>query len=254
MDKNINYPALYARNEYGLLANAEYIFNEDGSVNWREMIKPEFLYVNKEWFEMRKQTPPTSIEGLKDRQLLILLGGIKELAKMRGFTALGYDVSGDKTHVVARCRMEWIGNYETGDLPVVFEDFANASTDNTDDFCHKFLETIACNRAFIRCVRNFLGVHIVGADEIDKSNKSVNADASEEKEDLSMLKPFGFLENTAKETGMNSFDEFVVWLRTLWTSEVYKNQEAKNWASYKDIPPKECRRLIALLKSKSKSD
>ena len=52
---------------------------------------------------------------------------------------------------------------------LIYSDTANATLDNTDSFCAKFLETIACNRAFVRCVRNYLGVHIVGADEIDKS-------------------------------------------------------------------------------------
>ena len=28
-------PDLYKRNEYGLLDNVDYIFNEDGSVDWR---------------------------------------------------------------------------------------------------------------------------------------------------------------------------------------------------------------------------
>ena len=46
---------------------------------------------------------------------------------------------------------------------------ANATLNNTSSFATKFLEAIACNRAFIRCVRNFLNVHIVGDDEIDKS-------------------------------------------------------------------------------------
>jgi len=36
-------PDVYQRDEYGLLENVNYIFNGDGSVNWRSMIKPEFL-------------------------------------------------------------------------------------------------------------------------------------------------------------------------------------------------------------------
>ncbi len=41
--------ANYKRNEFGLLEGVEYKFNEDGSVNWRAMIKPEHLYPNREW-------------------------------------------------------------------------------------------------------------------------------------------------------------------------------------------------------------
>ena len=58
-----------------------YEFDEDGSVNWRSMIKDEHLFPNKSWFDLRKDLPRT-IDGLKDHQLLIKLSGIKELAKL----------------------------------------------------------------------------------------------------------------------------------------------------------------------------
>ena len=82
-ETNIYGPDIYIRNRYGLLENKEYIFNEDGSIDWRSMIKPEFLYPNKGWFDIRNKTVPTSVDGLEDKQLLIMLGGIKELAKLR---------------------------------------------------------------------------------------------------------------------------------------------------------------------------
>ena len=60
-----------------------------------------------------------------------------------------------------------------------YTDVGNATLANTDAFCAKFLETIACNRAFVRCVRNYLNIHIVGADEIDKSKGAGQAVESE---------------------------------------------------------------------------
>lgn len=238
----------YKRDEFGLIASAEYVFFEDGAVNWRSMIKPEFLYVNKEYFERYGKEVPSSIESLTDKQLLILLAGIKELAKLRGYSAVTYHVSGERDYVVASCRIDWVPNYETDGQSVTFEDYANASTENTDNFCHKFLETIACNRAFIRCVRNFLNIHIVGADEIDKSDsKGVSLDSSEDSEDLSVVSPSGSLEKIAGDKGLKNFEAFVAWLREQWRAETYKNQEAKNWTSFKEIPPKECRKLIAIL-------
>ena len=70
MSKNNIYgPDLYKRNQHGLLENSSYVFNEDGSVDWRSMIKDEYLYPNKDWFEYRKKPDPESIEGLKDNQL-----------------------------------------------------------------------------------------------------------------------------------------------------------------------------------------
>jgi hypothetical protein len=53
-EKKIYGPDIYKRNEHGLLENVDYEFNEDGSVNWRAMIKEEFLYPNKDWFVSRK--------------------------------------------------------------------------------------------------------------------------------------------------------------------------------------------------------
>ncbi len=40
------------RKANGLLSNVEYVFNEDGSINWRAMVKAEHLYPNKDWFEL----------------------------------------------------------------------------------------------------------------------------------------------------------------------------------------------------------
>ena len=40
-------PKHYQRDEHGLLKNVQYVFNEDGSVNWRAMIKEEHLFPNK---------------------------------------------------------------------------------------------------------------------------------------------------------------------------------------------------------------
>ena len=243
----------YARNEYGLIKSVEYIYSEDGSIDWRAMIKPEFLYANKGWFESRNKPVPTSVEGLSDKQLLIMLGGIKEIAKIRGYDFVHFEVNNmHSTYVTAKCRIGWIANYEscsTHGQGVVYEDVANATLANTDDFCAKFLETIACNRAFVRCVRNFLGIHVVGADEIDRSNNnSYSSESPEDADDLSVLKPSGLLEKTVSEKGIKSFEDFKTWLRDQWQSNSYRNEEAKNWNSYKDVPAKDCRKLITLLK------
>ena len=252
-EKKIYGPDIYKRNEHGLLENVDYEFNEDGSVNWRAMIKEEFLYPNKDWFASRKKDIPTSVEGLSDKQLLIMLGGIKELAKMRGYSTVAFDVTQPSDgYVTAKCTINWDKNYETQD-EVAYQDYANATLANTDNFCAKFLETIACNRAFVRCVRNYLNIHIVGADEIDKSkgannSNTVEYDASSASAMLP-LTPAGTLQKALDEdNGVKSFDDFKSLLRTFWKEEIYKNEEAANWKSYDDIPAKECRKLIAICK------
>jgi len=239
-------PDAYKRNEHGLLENVDYEFNEDGTVNWRAMIKPEFLYPNKGWFDVRNKPVPTSTEGLDDKQLLIMLGGIKELAKMRGYSTVAFDVvHSSDGYVTAKCTISWNKNYETQD-GVVYQDYANATLANTDNFCAKFLETIACNRAFVRCVRNYLNIHIVGADEIDKSQGSgqaVEADAI-----ATPITPVDLLEKTLREKhGVDSFESCKKVLRDLWKDDKYRNESAAEWDSFADIPAKEARKLIVAL-------
>jgi hypothetical protein len=238
-------PDLWKRNEHGLLDSVDYIFNKDGSVNWRAMINPEHLYPNKDWFEMRKMPMPSSVEGLDDSQLLIKLGGIKELAKLRGFHNVTYDITeSSDSRVVVQCMINWIENYESSSFSQTFSSIANATTSNTNGFAAKFLECIAENRAFVRTVRNFLGIHIVGADEIDSSKNKAPievATASVAKD----ISPQGIL----KEKAGTDFDSFKGCLRAWYKTGayLYAPEVIKTWDDFKDIPAKECRKLLKLL-------
>jgi len=240
-------PSSYKRNEYGLISNVDYVFNEDGSVDWRSMIKEEHLFPNKGWFDARKKTMPKSISGLKDHQLLIKLGGIKELAKLRGFTSVQYKtVKCDQDHVAVSCSITFLPNYETGDNPVVFEDMANATLNNTSSFATKFLETIACNRAFVRAVRNFLNVHIVGLDEMDTSEPQSNLNQENNSPSFSI---HSMLDKIARENiNCFNFECFKEYLLELKESGIYINKQASEWNKYSDIPSKECRVLLKILK------
>lgn len=214
------------------------------------MVKAEHLYPNKDWFEIRKLEMPPTIDGLADNQLLIKLGGLKDLAKIRGFNSVSYEViKSERDYVVVKCKINWIGNFETNGMCIEFEDMANASLENTNDFCAKFLETIAANRAFVRCVRNFLNIHIVGDDEIDKSkSKSKIYENSEQVQIDGDISPQNLLKKHAvKKLNVANFEDFKQKLRDMWTSELYQNPEAKSWNSFKDIPARECRKLISII-------
>ena len=243
-------PDKYKRNEHGLLESVDYVFNEDGSVNWRAMIKSEHLYPNKDWFEYRKMPVPESVEGLNDNQLLIKLSGIKELARLRGFHNVTYDISeSSDSRVVVQCMVNWIENYESNGTQT-FASIANATTNNTDGFAAKFLECIAENRAFVRCVRNFLNIHIVGGDEIDSSkdkNKPIDLSSNSKSTDIS---PQGILaKNLNDKVGVSTFDGFKDWLRALYKDGKYDGdtEQVKTWNSFKDIPAKDCRKLLKLI-------
>ena len=243
---NSSGPSSYKRDENGLLENIQYHFNEDGSVDWRSMIKEEHLFPNKSWFELRKKDTPRSIEGLKDHQLLIKLSGIKELARLRGFESVSFEtVKCEMDHVAVKCCIVFIANYETPER-VIYEDMANATLNNTSSFATKFLETIACNRAFVRCVRNFLNVHIVGDDEIDKSDKTPQQSQSND------LSPNGVLKKELSDKhGIHSYEEFLPKLRELHKAGriTISTDVIKTWKDFSDISAKECRVLIGVLKS-----
>ena len=243
-------PSLFSRDENGLLKNIQYSFNENGSVNWRAMIKDDQLFPNRSWFNGRQKDVPRSAEGLADHQLLIKLGGIKELARLRGFSHVHYRIDKcENDHVAVTCNITFMPNYETGNQEVVFSDMANATAQNTSSFATKFLETIACNRAFVRCVRNFLNVHIVGDDEMDKSNLGPASAASSENGDP--FSPVTTLKKKAKETlSCDTFEDFKVHLRTWWQEKrdgVFQNKSLKEWTSWEDISAKDARNLIGLI-------
>jgi len=230
----------------------EYKYNEDGAINWRAMVKPEYLYPNKDWFELRNKPVPESIEGLADNQLLIKLGGLKELAKLRGYERVSYEVvKCEKDYVVVKCGIAWkslVIEEKSIEDYCVFEDMANATLDNTNDFCAKFLETIATNRAFVRCVRNFLGINIVGDEEIDKSKNKVSSYEGSESTIVNIT-PQGLLKKLAKDKlNCESFDDFKTFLRKLWTEASYQNEEVKSWKDFSEIPARECRKLSTFIK------
>ena len=98
------------RDKDGLISDGsvEYVFADSGLIDWRKMLKTEHLVPNKD------RTSETDVTKLKDYQLIILLGGIKELAQVRGYTNVNYDIhSPSPEYVVATCSITWIPNYET---------------------------------------------------------------------------------------------------------------------------------------------
>jgi hypothetical protein len=237
------------RNSSGFFDNVEYAIGEKGRVNWRAMVDPKHLFPNKQWFERFDKEVPKDIEGLLDSQLLIKLSGIKELAQLRGYSKVTYEVvKCEMDHVSVKCRIEWIENSEDG-TAIIFEDMANATKQNASDFGAKFLETIAANRAFVRAVRNFLNIHVTGSDEIDSSgSRKTQTDSAEDDSGVAPT-PRSILISLATKRGCASFSEFQEELRKLWKAGVYKNENIKNWLDWGDIPIKEARTLIAVLSS-----
>jgi hypothetical protein len=213
-------PNLITRNQYGLIEDKSlnYVFNDDGTINWRKMVKIEHLVPN------RQKTQETDVSKLQDKDLLILLGGIKELAQIRGYTSVEYKVvAASENYFATSCRITWIPNYETGGREIVFESLADATTNNTKSFARFFLAAIAENRAFVRCVRNFLKINIVSQEELGDAKLLDEGSSSQE----NPTSPLSLLEKIMKQKSI-SFEI----LKSKLIKENFDNVENINSLSY----------------------
>ncbi len=221
------------RNEDGLINGVDYLFTEDGLIDWRKMVKPEHLVPNKD------RTSETDVTKLKDYQLIILLGGIKELAQIRGFTDVKYEiVSPHHEYVAATCSISWIPNYETEGREVTFSAIGDASPRNTNSFASNFLGPIAENRAFVRCVRNFLKINIVGKEELGGADAPPTATNTSMATSDTSMDPRSMLQAVMNEKGV-SFEK----LKAKLGSEGFDAVE-----SLSDIPKLKTFELIERLK------
>jgi hypothetical protein len=227
----------FQRNEAGLLVKPpiDYVFNEDGSVDWRKMVRTSYLVANKQ------RTNQTDVSELEDKDLLILLGGIKELAQIRGFTQVSYNVvAASQEYFATSCTIEWLPNYETNNLSSTFSALADAHQDNTYSFACNFLAATAENRAFVRCVRNFLRINVVGQEEMGGGQKqsTFTQKSSATKTDSN---PATLLEKVMDTKGV-SFDM----IKSRLLEEGFRKAESIN--SIKEIPKTKTFELIARLK------
>ena len=226
------------RDDNGLLANppVDYVFNEDGSVNWRKMVRTDYLVANKQ------RTQQTDVSQLEDRDLLILLGGIKELAQIRGFTDVYYTVhTASQDYFSTTCTIEWIPNYETDNKVVSFSALADAHQENTYSFASNFLAATAENRAFVRCVRNFLKINIVGQEEMGGGKQVFSQATTKASATKTDSDPTSLLQKVMDSKGV-SFDM----IKKRLVDENFP--KADSFDSTKDIPKTKTFELIARLK------
>ena len=117
------------------------------------------------------------------------------------------------------------------------EALADASPDNTQSFARNYLAAIAENRAFVRNVRNFLKINIVGQDEI--GTKQVDEPLLE-----NPLSPVHVLSNLMKERNV-TLDQ----IKKKLIKENFEN--ADSISSLTDIPKPKIFELIERIKKAS---
>lgn len=227
------------RDEKGLLRNIVYKFTDDGLVNWLAMI-PEKFIVPKIGFENKE------FKELQDNEKLILLGGFKYLAKIRGFTNVGYKaLAADNGFVSLACKIDWIPNFETEDVAVSFQSCADAHRGSTDEMFSNFLTTIAENRSFSRCVRNFLGINVLGKEEMQGGFQG-NIESKETNQAAkSSVNVNGLLTELMAEEGISL-------KRLKVTMASYGVTEAELWESIDDISKPAALECIERIKNRQK--
>ena len=235
----------FKRDDNGLLEGINYIYNEDGSINWRAMIKPEHLVVFREKRQEVEEKYGKKIEELDltqvdDKYLLILLSGIKYLARIRNYISIipKVDYVSSQRCVVTTV-IKWAPNFETNNAIIEFGDVGSASIENTFSFAQQYLEPIAANRAFVRAVRNFLGINIVAYDEVGPNKK-------EEENFSSGFKPSNLLEQKVESLGL-TFEKFRDGIITKYKDKIKSDPE--KWESFHNIPAKDIYILLGILEN-----
>ncbi len=169
------------RDSRGLINNLDYVYSKNGFVDWRAMVNSDFIVMNKDAAKKAGFDLETASDEDKrakmlewnDDKKIILLGGLRDLAKIRGFLKVDQEVKRTDGIATAVCSITWIPNFETDYKEVTYTAVGSA-TDQTIPFPYsQYLESIASNRAFCRAVREYLGILVVSDEELNPSGEDV---------------------------------------------------------------------------------
>lgn len=252
--------------ENGLAKGVEYKYKEDHGVrkiDWRAMVNPKHIVVNTEMAKkdglpekLGKKLEEIKPVDVADKYLLILLAGIKEVAALRGFISVNphVDFCSD-TKCTITTNITWRANCETGGKEVTYGNTASAIYGHVGGATFDtYLETIADNRAFVRAVRNFLNIPILGRDEIKfgesnvmpESNENSTADAAKVATSYALPSPQNTLKNTAAAKGL-TFEQI-----KNGSLKKYKDKisgDPTEWNDWADISGPDAMELTGILKA-----
>lgn len=221
-------------------------------IDWKAKIEEKYLYTKNEKF---KDTP---IKDVPENELLLKLGGVQELARLRGFESVTYEIRHiEHDHVFASCKITWAENtVDKEKLPrQTYESVASAKKSGVGPRMADYLETVAENRAFVRAVRRYLGVNIVGEDEINKTSATKVAELKEvaEKETITpskMPNANDVLSSACKARKMKLVDLQKLAEQYAKESKIdVPNEVIWEWKSFGDIEPKYARTLSGVIQS-----
>ena len=219
----------------------EYKYNEFGKIDWFATLPRKFLVVNRQKYLDKSKTPPESIDGLPDSDLLILLSGIRFLADERGFIKIEYPViNSSSNHCTVVCQITWDLSVENNQI-IVSSGIGDATPDNTKSFARYYLGPIAENRAFTRCVRQFLRIPVLGAEEL--GDVKMENESNQQSNNSNLLDPVNTLLKIIENKGKTP-EKFLKRCVEIW-----KIEGSENWKTLNDIPKDKILGLIEKLNS-----
>lgn len=193
------------RNDNRLLNSVNYTYDKYGFIDYKKLIPQEYFVLNRWNYAkngvdidlLSEEEKAAELLKAKEEDLLILLRGFKEVARIRGYTSIDSEiVHYSNLDAVVKVTINWLPNIETGFEPLKVSCVKSASVNEpsiNQDFVH-YLPAIAENRAFVTVVRNSLNIPIIGRDEIVDKKVEVK---------VASPKPNKFLEELCNKKGIS---------------------------------------------------
>lgn len=169
---------------------------------WRSAIPRKFFAPNMQALTDEEakllEQGQLSVDTLPDNKLLLLLAGVKYIAKEHGYSKVDYTaLSVLPDFVSVKCTIVW-ENPRLDVLSIEFSALADAHKGNTSGFARDYLTAMAENRAFSRCVRNFLGIDVLTESEIYSGSATQQEKQAEIQEEVK-IDPLKNLKETMKK-------------------------------------------------------
>lgn len=232
------------RDERGLLKGVDHPLVNPYTVDWRKMINPEYVVLNRA--AMAKLSVDTKLisaeetarllSEVSDDKKIVKLAGFRELLRIRGYSALKQTVKAMPDGLVCECTITFLPNFETDGREVSYTAVAGASPTNVAPEYSQFLAAIASNRAFGRCVREFLGINSVTDEELNPNEEVKVADAAS--------KPVELVKKRCVDAGI-SFETLLKGLNGQGLSHT-------DWVSFETLPASVALSALELIKEMGK--
>lgn len=158
----------------GEIESVNYVKDANGFISWKDMIPDDFIVLNRAIYAAEGKDLELLDEAAlaeekakaPENRKLIKLGGLKHVARLRGIKSQRYTlVNRLQDSATVSCEIEFLPN-EENPMGLTVSALAQASLDNVGGEFAKYLDVIASNRAFTRCIREALHILILGQEEI----------------------------------------------------------------------------------------